>query len=97
MGVALDSSGKAYVADTSNYRIQVFSQGSHDVPLSVDLRRAAACTDISATLRGISVEFTIAGLYHLVTTYNFEVHDPSGNIVVDESWSACGLRFNNSR
>ena len=36
-------------------------------------------------MKGISLRFTITGLYHLDTTYRFEVHGTSGSIIIDES------------
>jgi hypothetical protein len=76
---------KIYVADTDNNRIQVFGINNHIVPLTVNLDRPAACQDVTATMKGISLRFTITGLYHLDTMYRFEVHGTSGSIIIDES------------
>lgn len=45
----------------------------------------AACTDVSATMKGISVALVITGLYYKDTVYSYELRGQNGNVVVDET------------
>ena len=70
------------IVGLSNFSNIIVAQQS--VPLSVTLERAAVCQDLTATRKGITVNFFIKGLYHLDNTYKSDIRGPDGNIIIDE-------------
>src|SRR5918995_512626 len=43
------------------------------------------CTDVTATERGVAINFIISGLSHSNTIYTFQLISPSGNLIRNDN------------